>query len=192
MRLPRLRGSTSNMVRVFIPDNTSIKGAGLTGLTNASTNLSIGFSRAFDNGYTTYTGANIETITTIGTYQAPSSSSKVRIKAVDATNSPGEYELHFHDSATIFGAGDNSQHVTINIIEVTTAVLNIGPNLVMIPLVPWNAQDAVRMGLTALPNAAAGASGGLPTGDGSGRVDVGKINGTAVIGAGTSGNLWRA
>lgn len=30
--------------------------------------------------------------------------------------------------------------------------------------------DAVRLGLTALPNAAAGATGGLPTGDGSGRV----------------------
>lgn len=33
--------------------------------------------------------------------------------------------------------------------------------------------DAVRLGLTALPNAAAGASGGLPTGDASGRVTVG-------------------
>ncbi len=32
--------------------------------------------------------------------------------------------------------------------------------------------DSVRLGLTSLPNAAAGASGGLPTGDGSGRVQV--------------------
>ena len=40
--------------------------------------------------------------------------------------------------------------------------------------------DAVRLGLTAMPNAAAGASGGLPTGDASGRVDVSKIAGSAV------------
>jgi len=40
--------------------------------------------------------------------------------------------------------------------------------------------DSVRFGLTALPNAAAGASGGLPLSvDASGRVDVLKINGTS-------------
>lgn len=38
--------------------------------------------------------------------------------------------------------------------------------------------DGVRLGLTALPNVSAGASGGLPTGDASGRVDVGAIGGT--------------
>lgn len=40
--------------------------------------------------------------------------------------------------------------------------------------------DGVRLGLTALPNAAAGASGGLPTGDASGRTNVGKWLDTAV------------
>jgi len=39
--------------------------------------------------------------------------------------------------------------------------------------------DSVRMGLTALPNAAAGANGGLPLGDASARVDIGKWLGTA-------------
>lgn len=39
--------------------------------------------------------------------------------------------------------------------------------------------DSVRLGLTALPNAAAGANGGLPTGDAAGRVDVSKIAGTS-------------
>ena len=40
--------------------------------------------------------------------------------------------------------------------------------------------DAVRLGLTALPNANAGASGGLPTGNSSGQVTVGSIAGAAI------------
>ncbi len=40
--------------------------------------------------------------------------------------------------------------------------------------------DAVRGGLTALPNANAGANGGLPLGDANARVDIGKALGTAV------------
>ena len=97
------------MVRVFIPDNSVTTGAGCTGLTSSSTNLTIAFSRELQNGGTSYTGANIETITTIGTYQAPTSSSYVRFKAVDATNFPGLYELHFHNSAAAFGTGDASR-----------------------------------------------------------------------------------
>ncbi len=162
MRRPRTRGSSSNMVRVFIPDNTSTKGAGLTGLTSASTNLVVAFAREFDSAGTSYAGANIETIATIGTYQAPSTSSKVRFKAVDATNFPGLYELHFHNSATIFGTGDTSSNVIINVFETSTTALNIGPNMCDVPLVPWDWTDGVRLGLTAMPNAAANAAGGLP------------------------------
>jgi hypothetical protein len=46
-------------------------------------------------------------------------------------------------------------------------------------VVGFDPSDATRLGLAALPNAAAGASGGLPTGDASGRVDVSKINGAS-------------
>jgi hypothetical protein len=47
-------------------------------------------------------------------------------------------------------------------------------------VVAYDPQDGVRGGMTALPNAAAGASGGLPLSvDTSGRVDVLKINGTS-------------
>lgn len=50
----------------------------------------------------------------------------------------------------------------------------------MFYVVAYDPHDAVRQGLTALPNAAAGASGGLPLSvDASGRVDVLKINGTS-------------
>lgn len=54
--------------------------------------------------------------------------------------------------------------------------------------------DSVRLGLTALPNAAAGANGGLPTGDASGRVTVGAIaNGViaaATFAAGAFDAVW--
>ncbi len=180
MIYPRKRGATSVMIRVFIPNNSVTTGAGLTGLTNVSTNLTIAYIRELDSASTSYTGANIEAQTTIGTFQAPSTSAKIRFKVVDATNFPGVYELQFHDSSTAFGTGDTSQHISINIYEASTTALLIGPNMIQIPLVPWDPTDSVRMGLTALPNAAAGASGGVPlSADASGRVDVLKINGTS-------------
>jgi hypothetical protein len=141
MRFPRKRGASSNMVRVFVPDNTSTTGAGCTGLSSGSTNLVIAFSREFQNGSTTYTGANIEDVTTIGTYEAPSSSSKCRFKAVDATNQKGLYEIHFHNNATVFGSADAAKNVIINILETTTTALKIGPNMVMIPLSVRNVLD---------------------------------------------------
>jgi hypothetical protein len=135
----RTRGATSQMVRVFIPDNSSTTGAGKTGLTNASTNLVIAYRR--EQGATvTYTGANIEDITTPGTYQAPTGSTYCRFKAVDATNFPGMYEIQFHDSATIFGAADASAKVQINIYEATTTALNIGPNMKEIQLTAFDLQ----------------------------------------------------
>jgi hypothetical protein len=155
MKYDRLRGSTSNMVRVFIPDNTSTTGAGLTGLTSASTNLTIAYLRELDSAPVTYTGANIEAQTTIGTFQAPSTSAKCRFKEVNATSFPGVYEIQFHDSATIFGTGDASRNVQINIYEATTSALKIGPNLSEIRLIAWNMQTA------SIPDAVAGAAGGI-------------------------------
>jgi hypothetical protein len=47
-------------------------------------------------------------------------------------------------------------------------------------IVPYDPYDVVRMGLTGLPNAVAGANGGLPLGNGSGQVDVGSVAAGAV------------
>ncbi|MGE4196020.1 MAG: hypothetical protein AB7G11_02705 [Phycisphaerales bacterium] len=47
-------------------------------------------------------------------------------------------------------------------------------------VVGYNPLDSVRMGLTALPNLAAGSNGGLPIGDNSGRVNLGKVLDNAV------------
>lgn len=43
----------------------------------------------------------------------------------------------------------------------------------VVQIMAYDALDSVRLGLTALPNVAAGASGGLPTGNASGQVTVG-------------------
>ena len=175
MRIERKRGSTSVMVRIFIPDNSVTTGAGCTGLTYGSTNLTIAYLRELDSAWTVITGANILDITTPGTWLDPTAG-KVRFKAVGTR---GYYELQFADGAA-FGTGDLSQNIIVDVYETTTTALKIGPCAVMIPLVPYDPQDGVRLGLTALPNAAAGASGGLPLSvDTSGRVDVLKVNGTS-------------
>jgi hypothetical protein len=162
MRFPRKRGSTSVMVRVFIPDNTATTGAGVTGLTGSSTNIRISYRREIGATVTYATDTNILTIATPGTFSDPGTD-KIRFGAVDATAFPGLYEMQFANDATAFGTGDTSQAVYLNVWEATTTALKIGPNAVLIPLVPWDYQDGVTMGLTALPNAAAEASGGLAT-----------------------------
>lgn len=160
--MQRKRGSTSNMIRVFIQDNSVTTGAGLTGLTSASTNLQITTRRELDTSGTIYTGANIEEQTTVGTYQAPSTSAKIRFKAVDATNQPGLYELQFHNSAAgAFGSGDASRYMQIYIFEITTTALKIAPCLKEIELVAYDADIATNLGLSAIPTANPGAASGL-------------------------------
>jgi len=127
----RVRNATSQMVRLFIPNNSVTTGAGVTGLTNASTNLRISYMREKDSALTSYTGSNIEVQTTIGTFQQPSSSSKCRFKE---TPVPGMYEIQFHDDATIFGDGDTSEKVQVLVAENTTTALKIGPNIKEIQL----------------------------------------------------------
>jgi hypothetical protein len=148
------------MVRVFIPASNSTTGAGCTGLTSGSTNLAIAYSRELQNGGTQITGANLVTITTIGTWASPGTG-KLGFKAVDATNFPGVYEIHFPDDAAAFGTGDTSKFVMINVLELTTSALNIGPNIVMIPLSANNVLD--------------------------GEADVVKLLGTAWLTPGTAG-----
>lgn len=77
---------------------------------------------------------------------------------LDATNSPGEYKITMTSSETDCLFGElNGKSSTANIVIIPT-----------------------RMGFEAVPNAAAGAVGGLPlAADASGRVDVIKVNGTS-------------
>lgn len=90
---------TSVILRFKLLDSTVTTGVGVTGLTYNSANLIIATIKSGDAATVVYTQAagNIETITTLGTYAAPTAS-KCRFKEVDATNHPGVYELHLADA----------------------------------------------------------------------------------------------
>ncbi len=179
----RTRGATSVMFTVFIQSNTSTTGAGLTGLTSASTNLQIGMRRELSSTVTVYTGANIEAQTTIGTYQAPSSSSKIRFKAVDGTNQPGVYEIQVHDSATNgFGTGDASVYVDIYVFEITTSALLIAPSAKKILLEAVNRQSATAFitGVNSLAPPASWNTDVVQTGDSYARIGAAGVSLSAI------------
>jgi hypothetical protein len=176
----------SNIIRVFLLDSTSTVGAGLAGLTYASSGLVISVIANNSPTATVYTVAanHIEDITTLGTYQAPSTSC-CRFKEVDATNHKGLYEIQLADA--IFSPS-NAVYLDINVYGATNLVQQ--PKRVMLNRVDW--QDSVREGLTALPNAAAEASGGLFTrGTGTGQINQdsnGRIDTNETAVAGTTAN----
>ena len=113
-----VRGQTSNIGFVLIPDASSSTLSGLTGLTNASGGLGIAVRRELSSAMTAYSGGNIGTISTLGTWANPGSG-KVNFKEVDSTNAPGLYELHFEDA--IFNTGDASRKL-IGFVKVTGGV----------------------------------------------------------------------
>lgn len=93
------RGQGSIVLRVKILNSSVSTGAGLTGLTSASSGLIISTIADNEASATSYTvaGSTIETITTLGTYAAPTAT-KCRFKEVDATNHKGVYEIQLADA----------------------------------------------------------------------------------------------
>lgn len=91
--------STSVLLRVKILDSSSTTGAGLTGLTFSSAGLIISTIADVEATPTVYaqSASNIEDITTLGTFAAPTAS-KCRFKEVDSTNHPGVYEIQIADA----------------------------------------------------------------------------------------------
>lgn len=155
-------GTTSIALRVKILDSAATTGAGKTGLTSASSGLQIGTIANNEATSTAYTvaGSTIETITTLGTYAAPTAT-KCRFKEVDATNHKGIYEIQIADARY---AVSGAKSLLISISGPTDAA----ETDVLIPLTQFDPYDAVRGGMTALPNAAADAAGGLPISDAGG------------------------
>ncbi len=89
----------SNCIMVFLGDNTKTDGSGKTGLTYETPGLIIATRADNEASATTYKQAdgNIEDISTLGTFAAPSSG-KCRFKEVDSTNMPGVYEIQLADA----------------------------------------------------------------------------------------------
>jgi hypothetical protein len=157
-------GQGSIVLRVKLRDSGSSSGAGLTGLTSASSGLKISTIADVEATATAYSGANLEAVTTLGTYAAPTSG-KARFKEVDATNHPGVYEIQLADARY---AVTNAKSVLVSLSGATS----LAQCDVLVPLRSVNPYDGVRFGLTALPNAAAEAAGGLYTrGTGAGQIN---------------------
>ena len=151
------RGQTGVILRVKILNSGVTTGAGLTNLSYTSSGLVISTIADNESTKTAYTvaGSTIETITTLGTYVAPTAT-KCRFKEVDATYHPGLYEIQIADARF---AVSNAKFLIVSISGATSAA----ETDVVIPLQDLDPYDAVRANLSALPNANAAASGGLLT-----------------------------
>ena len=190
------RGQTSVVLRVKILNSSVTTGAGLTGLTYNSSGLIISTIADNEPSATAYTaaGSTIETITTLGTYAAPTAT-KCRFKEVDADRTTRAiYEIQLADARF---AVSIAKFLIVSISGPT----NAAETDVVIPLQDLDPYDAVRANLSALPNANAAASGGLLTaGTGTnqlnpsggaipvtGNVNVGSVN-SGVVAA----DVWNA
>jgi hypothetical protein len=177
MLISYTNGQTSVILRVKLRQNTggASPGNGITGLTNASTGLIISTIADTESSATVYTsaGSNVQTIATLGTYAAPSAND-CRFQLVDNTNHPGIYEIQIAN-ARFAVSGAKSLLVSI------TGVSGLADCDVCIPLQSVNPYDAVRGGMTALPNVASGSAGAIITsGTGTAQINTdGAGNGSA-------------
>lgn len=182
MELIVQQGATSVRAQVFIADSTVTTGAGKTGVAFGSVTLSY-----FRDGDTATTNTTCVTAA-LGTWTS------FGWKEIDSTNMPGWYEVGIPNA--VFANTVRAASVSFK----DTTAFNAWSAWVQFQLVPWNPQDAVRLGLTALPNANAGAAGGLPTAtNSSGQVtassvtgSVGSVNGTVNVSLATGGYLESA
>jgi hypothetical protein len=155
-------GQDSIILRVKIPDSSKTDNSGVIGLTSSTSGLSIATAADNEATSTTYSGSNLETITTLGTYAAPTSG-KCRFKEFDSTNHPGIYEIQIADARF---SVSNSKSILITIKAITAS--NVAQVDVLIPLVqldPYNLYDGYSLPqLIALIAAATIAKcSGLPT-----------------------------
>lgn len=174
MKLIVKKGRTSLLVRIFIQDSSSTVGAGLTGLTSGSAGL-VCYRARDDDG----NAAATQVVLSAGTRGTWSSGGFVE---KDATNMPGVYELGLPNA----GQATGSETVTYMLKGAT----NMAPLALEIQLVSYDPQDAVALGLTDIDAAISSrmATFTLPANfssfsiDATGRVDIGKILGTASAG----------
>ncbi len=138
----RKHSSTSNLIRFTLKNSST--GVGLTGLSSASSGLII--STICDNEATatvyTVAASNVETITTLGTFAAPTAS-KCRFKEVEGTNHKGLYEFQFADAR--FSVASSKRLV----ISVTGATSLLDADY-EIQLVQFDPYSATNLGLTNL------------------------------------------
>lgn len=150
------KGTTSKRILVHIQDMTQPDGSGLAGLVFNSSGLTCYYARE-DQGNAGESAVTLATAT-LGTWTSSG------FKEKDATNAPGDYEFGVPDAVLTTGA----TWATLTF----RGAANMVPCKVLILLTAVDLDDAVRFGLTTLPNAAAEAAGGLYTrGTGAGQIN---------------------
>lgn len=166
MLMAFVNGAGNVILRVKIRSTTAPYG-GLTGLSSASSGMSISTIADNEATATAYTVAasNVETITTLGTFAAPTSG-KCRFREVDATNHPGLYEIQIA-TARYGVTAAKSLLVTVS------GASGMAECDALIPLWSLNPYNGTNASLTALPAFDAATSGGLPTvGTSSGQITL--------------------
>lgn len=136
MKLDFYNGVTSVILRVLILDTSKTNGGGLTGLSSASSGLSISTLADVESSATVYSGSNIQAVSVLGTYAAPSAG-KCRFSEVDSTNHKGLYEIQLADArfavtnarsliVTISGATNAADtHIEIQLQDTTVATRGV-------------------------------------------------------------------
>lgn len=166
------KGATSQVLYVEILDSASTTGGRKTGLAFNTASLVGSYVR---NGAA-------RTAITLATQTAAGAYSSGGFVEVDATNVPGIYRFDVPDAA--FASGADSVVVTL---KGAAGMVQVSEE---VQLVAIDLQDAVRMGMTALPNANAEAAGGLYTrGTGAGQINQannGNIDANTVRVSGTA------
>lgn len=142
-KLTYTKGATSITVNVYIESSITVT-AGLTGLAFNSAGLVAYFVREKSASV----AITLATQTTTGAWSSGG------FVEVDATNMPGIYRLDIPDAC--FASGSNSFIVLLK------GATNMQQCQFEMQLVDTNPRDAVRGGMTALPNANAAAANGLP------------------------------
>jgi hypothetical protein len=155
MKLQIVKGKTSKSIDVFIRDTSVTTGAGLTGLVFNTSSLTAYYHRQ---------GSAAAAITLATLASATAAWSSGGFIAVDGTNMPGLYRFDLPDAVLATGVDE--------VIVMLKGATNMEPVLLEIQLTSVNLNDSVRAGMTALPNAAAEAAGGLFTrGTGAGQIN---------------------
>lgn len=165
----RKNGDTSNTVRFYLSKIST--GLGFTGLGIASSGLIISTIANNESTATAYTaaGSTIETISTLGTFAAPTAT-KCRFKEVDATNHPGLYEFQFADARF---SVSNAKRLTITVSGVSD--LKTENYLIFLGALDWHSATAFITGINSL---APPSNWNLDSIDSNGRRDVIKVAGT--------------
>lgn len=168
------KGSTSRSIYVFIEDSSQTDGRGLTGLVFNTSSLTAYYCR---------NGATPAAITLATLSAANSVWSSGGFIAADGTNMPGLYRLDVPDAVLASGVDDA--------LIMLRGAANMRPVTVRLRLTSVDFDDAVRGGMTSLPNANAEAVGGLFTrGSGAGQINQdanGRIDSNLVaVGADTT------